>query len=116
MEAQFGDEIEYGFIYAYEETDDLMFNQMKQVENAHCRIATKRVDKDGKTSFNLVFTDIPKEHYGTKISARAYVRMYHWYFYSDILTRSFEGVAQAVLADSDVDESTKQQLRQLLEA
>ena len=111
LEAQFGDEIEYGFIYDYKETDDLMFNQMKQVENGYCKVATKYVGKDGKTSFNLVFTDIPKEHYGTEISVRAYIRMYHWYFYSDILTRSFEGVANAVLADPDIDENIKSQLR-----
>ena len=115
LESFFGENIEYGFIYAYEETDDLMFNQMKQVENGYSKVATKHTDKDGKTSFNLVFTDIPKVNYDTKISARAYIRIYNWYFYSDILTRSFNDVAQAVLNDPTVDDGIKAQLQQLLE-
>ena len=92
-----------------------MFNQMKQVENGYSKVATKHTDKDGKTSFNLVFTDIPKVNYDTKISARAYIRIYNWYFYSDILTRSFNDVAQAVLNDPTVDDGIKAQLQQLLE-
>ena len=114
LEAHFGENIEYGFIYAYDDTDDLMFNQMKQVENGYSKVATKHTDKDGKTSFNLVFTDIPKANYDTKISARAYIRIYNWYFYSDILTRSCSEVAQAVLADPTVDDSIKAQLRDML--
>ncbi len=104
-----GDDMEYGFVYAYKRTDDLT------VENGKTRVAQKRVNKDGKTSFNLVFTDIPKANYTTEISARAYVRIDGVYFYSDILTRSFEGVAQAVLSDPSVDESIKTQLQEMLE-
>ena len=104
------DDVEYGFVYAYERTDDLT------VENGKTRVAEKRVDADGKTSFNLVFTDIPKANFDTEISARAYVRINGVYFYSDILTRSFEGVANAVLADPDIDENIKSQLRLTMEA
>ena len=103
------DNIEYGFVYVYERTDDLT------VKNGKKRVAEKRTDKDGKTSFNLVFTDIPKENYNTEISARAYVYIDGVYFYSDILTRSFSDVAKAVLEDPDIDQSTKDQLNNLLE-
>ncbi|MBE6741424.1 MAG: leucine-rich repeat domain-containing protein [Ruminococcaceae bacterium] len=103
------DNTEYGFVYAYERTDDLT------VENGKTKVAEKRIDNDGKTSFNLVFTDIPKENYKTEISARAYVCIDGVYFYSDIITRSFEGVANAVLADPDIDQSIKDQLNNLLE-
>lgn len=110
FQAAHGENMEYGFVYAYGRTNDLT------VENGKTRIAEKRVDADGKTSFNLVFTDIPKANFDTEISARAYVRINGVYFYSDILTRSFEGVANAVLADPDIDENIKSQLRLTLEA
>ena len=96
--------------YAYEETDDLT------IENGRKKVATNRIDRDGYTTFNLVSTNIPKPNYDTKISARAYVCIDGMYFYSDIITRSFEGVANAVLADDTIDEATKEQVRNILEA
>ena len=110
FQAAHGDNVEYGFVYAYERTDDLT------VENGKTKVAEKRTDSGGKTSFNLVFTNIPKDNYDTEISARAYVCIDGVYFYSDILTRSFSGVAQAVLNDPTVDEAIKAQLQQILEA
>ena len=107
---QYADNIEYGFVYAYEETDNLT------VENGKKKIANNRVDHDGYTTFNLVFTNIPKANYDTKISARAYVYIDGMYFYSDILVRSFEQVANAVLEDETVDEETKEHIINMLEA
>ena len=105
------DDVEYGFVYAYEETDDLT------VENGRKKIATNRIIHDNEyTTFNLVFTNIPKSNYDTKISARAYVYINGMYFYSDIITRSFENVANAVLADETIDDATKEQVRSILEA
>lgn len=104
------DSVEYGFVYSYEETDDLT------IENGRKKVANKRIDHDGYTTFNLVFTNIPKANYDTKISARAYVCIDGMYFYSDIITRSFKGVANAVLADDTIDAATKEQVRNILEA
>ena len=100
------DSVEYGFLYEYGETDEL----------SRKKDATNRIDHNGNTTFNLVFTNIPKANYDTKISARAYVCIDGMYFYSDIITRSFEGVANAVIADDTIDETTKEQVRNILEA
>ncbi len=104
------DSVEYGFLYEYGETDDLT------IESGRKKVATNCIDHDGYTTFNLVFTNIPKANYDTKISARAYVCIDGMYFYSDIITRSFEGVANAVIADDTIDETTKEQVRNILEA
>ena len=100
------DNVEYGFLYEYGETTEL----------SRKKVATNRIDHDGYTTFNLVFTNIPKANYDTKISARAYVCIDGMYFYSNIITRSFEGVANAVLSDNTIDEATKEQVRTILEA
>ena len=92
------DNVEYGFLYEYGETTEL--NRKK--------VATNHIDHDGYTTFNLVFTNIPKANYDTKISARAYVCIDGMYFYSDIITRSFEGIENAVLNNPDIDKSIYQ--------
>ena len=111
IEDTVGENMEYGFVYAYEETYDLT------IKNGRKKVATNRIIHDNEyTSFNLVFTKIPKANYDTNISARAYVCIDGLYFYSDIITRSFEGVANAVLADDTIDAATKEQVRVILEA
>ncbi|MBO5494499.1 MAG: S8 family serine peptidase [Eubacterium sp.] len=100
------DNVEYGFLYEYGETTEL--NRK--------RVANNRIDHDGYTTFNLVFTNIPKDNYDTKISARAYVCIDGMYFYSKTVTRSFESVANNVVADKTMDEATKEQVRSILEA
>ena len=110
LQQAYGENVEYGFIYAYEETEDLT------ASNGIKKVANKKAKSGAFTAFNLVFTNIPKSHLNTKISAKAYVCIDGVYFYSNILTRSFEGVARAVLADPDIDQSIKDNLNNLLEA
>lgn len=106
--SEFADNVEYGFEYAYGETENL--NKTKK--------ATNRVyhPENNNTTFNLVFTGVPKTSFETVISARAYVNIDGMIFKSPILHRSFNGVANAALNDDTLDESIKEHIRQVLEA
>lgn len=109
---------EFGFIYSDSSTD----NKLLTAYNADGKTiynmsAPNRIrHDDGVTTYNLVFTDIPESAYDFNISARAYVKINGKYFYSDILTRSFSQVAQAVLADNDIDSNTKETIRNMLKS
>ena len=93
------DDIEYGFIYEYGEVENLT------IENGVKEIAANNMEKNGKTSFHLVFSNIPKSNYDAKISARGYVCIDGMYFYSNIITRSFEEIESAVFNNPDIDRS-----------
>ena len=101
---------EYGFVYSYSALDDFDINTtgIKQ------KIANNRIDYGDYTTFNLVFTGMPSSAYDQIISARAYVKIDGEYYYSPILQRSFNGVAQAVLADDTVDQATKTVIENML--
>lgn len=106
---------EYGFVYAAGEQDrnDLT---VEQIDNASVLqlVAYNRLTHENETTtFNLVFTDIPQGSYDMEVTARAYVKIDGKYFYSDVTTRSFNQVANAVLADDEIDENTKDALRAL---
>lgn len=101
---------EYGLIYSYSETQDLTI----ETNGAKYLTAVNRKDDGDCVTFNLVFTDIPESAYNQVVSARAYVKVYGKYYYSDILCHSFRSVAQAVLADSSISQDVKDSLNNLL--
>ena len=101
----FGEDIEYGFVYTYKNSDNLT------VENGKIKVANNRINHGDNTSFNLVFTDIPTDNYKTEISARAYVCVNGFYFYSDITKNSFEKVGLAVVNDKDMPNEIKEAVR-----
>lgn len=119
--AKYADTINYGFVYTYtslEDQNDYQINQRLRVNNRtdnHIRKADKR-NTDGDVSYyNAVFTNIPKDHLGDKISARAYVNIDGMYFYSPVTTRSFNYVATKIIADDEIDQNTKNEVKALLE-
>ena len=106
---------EYGFVYAAGEQgrNDLTVEQTDG-KNVLRLIAYNRLThEDETTTFNLVFTDIPQSSYDMEVTARAYVKIDGKYFYSDVTTRSFNQVANAVLADDEIDQNTKNTLKAL---
>lgn len=107
------DNIEYGFVYSINGTEDLSVDKTDNI-NIRKTEAINRVDHGGTTSFNLVFANVPKEFWDSKLTARAYVNIDGMYFYSNVSTGSFTEVANLVLADDTVDETTKQAIRKLL--
>lgn len=119
--SKYADNIDYGFVYTYaslEGKNDFQVNYTLRAnsnKNNHIRKADKR-NIDGDVSYyNAVFTNIPKDHLGDKVSARAYVNIDGMYFYSPVTTRSFSDVANAVIADSEIDQNTKNEVKTLLE-
>ena len=114
--------IEYGFIYHYNYDNVPYASDKLTVEN----VGTDNVKKkeavnlddtnDGETVFNLVFTNIPDSNQNTNISVRAYVCIDGMYFYSNSLNGSFSEVSNLVLADEEIDNSTKTMLKQILKS
>lgn len=69
------------------------------------------------TSFNLVFVNIKSANYSTKIYSRSYVVLNDsTVLYSDVASYCFNDVVNAVLADSDVDDATKDSVRAMVNA
>lgn len=106
---------EYGFLYAYGETDTLT----EGAQGVHKKVATNCIthneDTDAEyTSFNLVFTEIPSSGYDTKITACSYVVIDGVTYYSEPVTRNFRGVATEIINDPSVDDGTKQAVTDLL--
>lgn len=108
---------EYGFVYAAGEQDrnELTVEQIDDESVLQLTAYNRLTHEDETTTFNLVFTDIPQASYDTEVTARAYVKIDGKYFYSDVTTRSFNQVANAVLADDEIDQNTKNTLAKLYE-
>ena len=108
---------EYGFVYAAGEQDrnDLTVEQIDNESVLQLVAYNRLTHEDETTTFNLVFTDIPQASYDMEVTARAYVKIDGKYFYSDVTTRSFNQVANAVLADDEIDQNTKNTLTKLYE-
>lgn len=107
-------DIEYGFIYSQKGSQDL---SIKTVDNTNVKrlIANNRITNENNTSFNLVISNIPNAYIDREITARAYVCIDGMYFYSDTLKGSFSEVANLVLADDEIDQNTKNAVKNLLE-
>ena len=103
--AKYADTINYGFVYTYtslEDLNDYLINQRLRVNNRtdnHIKKADKRNIEGDVSYYNAVFTNIPKDNLGDNVSARAYVNIDGMYFYSPVTTRSFNYVANAIIAD-----------------
>lgn len=108
---------EYGFVYAAGEQDrnELTVEQIDNESVLQLTAYNRLTHEDETTTFNLVFTDIPQASYDMEVTARAYVKIDGRYFYSDVTTRSFNQVANAVLADDEIDRNTKNALTRLYE-
>lgn len=116
---KYAQSIDYGFVYTFESLDDKNAFQINDyLRENNSKVFVKSADKrnvDGTIStYNAVFTNIPKDHLDDKISARAYVNIDGMYFYSPVVTRSYSSVANAVLNDSTVSEEIKKEIENSL--
>ena len=107
-------DIEYGFIYSQKGAEDLTVENVDGV-NVRQTEAVNRIDNGESTSFNLVIANIPSAYLDREITARAYVCIDGMYFYSNIQRGSFSEVANLVLADDEIDQNTKNAVKNLLE-
>lgn len=106
---------EYGFLYLYGESDTLT----PETAGVHTMKAENYITHEEGTdneytTFNLVFTNVPESGYDTNITACSYVVIDGVTHYSEPVTRNFRDVAEAVLADGDVDQPTKDEVSDLL--
>lgn len=98
---KYAENIEYGFVYTYESLDglnDFQINDSLRVDNSaenHKRTADKRTVEGTVSTYNAVFTCIPKDHLTDEVSARAYVCIDGMYFYSPVITRSYSSASNA---------------------
>lgn len=105
--------IEYGFIYSQKGAENLSIDTVDN-KNVKQLVANNRVTNGDNTSFNLVISNIPSSYYGRDITARAYICIDGMYFYSNVQKASFKSVADLVLADDEIDLSTKNAVKNLL--
>lgn len=116
---KYTESIEYGFVYtfdSYENKNDFQKNYSLRANknSVFVKSADKRNVDVTVSTYNAVFTGIPSNHYTDEISARAYVCIDGMYFYSPVTTRSFSQVANAVIADDEIDQNTKNEVEQLI--
>ena len=118
--AKYANTVEYGFVYTYasfEGKNDFQINYSLRAnsdKDNYIKKADKRTVDGTVSTYNAVFTNIPKDHLDDKISARAYVNIDGMYFYSPVVTRSYSDVANAVLNDSTVSEEIKKEIENSL--
>ena len=108
-------DIEYGFVYSLNPDAELK-SENADGKTIYNMSAPNRIDHGDYKTFNLVFTDIPKAAYDKTIYARAYVCIDGMYFYSNIMGGSFNEVANLVLADDEIDQNTKNSIKNLLDS
>lgn len=113
---------DYGFVYAYgvKTENDLTIENAGSngVRNVNAPNHDYH-EEDGTTTFNLVFINMPNTNsaYDTTISARAYVKTTDGKIhYSEVLTRNYREVAQAVLADESIEQDIKDTVQSLLDS
>lgn len=116
---KYAENIEYGFVYTYKSLNglnDFQKNDSLRANDStvYTKSANKRNVEGTVSTYNAVFTNIPKDHLDDKISARAYVNIDGMYFYSPVVTRSYSDVANAVLNDSTVSEEIKKEIENSL--
>ena len=116
---KYAENIDYGFVYtfdSYENKNDFQKNYYLRANrnNVFVKSANKRNVEGTVSTYNAVFTGITKDHYNNEITARAYVCIDGMYFYSPITTRSFKSVAEKIIADNEIDQNTKNEVKQLL--
>lgn len=105
----YADNVEYGFVVSYGDTDDL------DITNAQKKVKASKISQNGDTTdFNLVIKNIPPKQRNTVFSVRAYVNIDGLCFYSPIAKRSFNQVATAVINDDEVDDSAKEPLVEMV--
>ena len=116
---KYAENIEYGFVYTYKSLNglnDFQKNDSLRANDStvYTKSANKRNVEGTVSTYNAVFTGITKDHYNNEITARAYVCIDGMYFYSPVTTTAFAQVANAVVADEEIDQNTKNEVKQLL--
>lgn len=97
---KYAENIEYGFVYTYKSLNglnDFQKNDSLRANDStvYTKSANKRNVEGTVSTYNAVFTGIPKDHLTDEVSARAYVCIDGMYFYSPVITRSYSSASNA---------------------
>lgn len=97
---KYAENIDYGFVYTYKSLNglnDFQKNNSLRANDStvYTKSANKRNVEDSVSTYNAVFTGIPKDHLTDEVSARAYVCIDGMYFYSPVITRSYSSASNA---------------------
>lgn len=97
---KYAENIEYGFVYTYKSLNglnDFQKNDSLRANDStvYTKSANKRNVEGTVSTYNAVFTGIPKDHLTDEVSARAYVCIDGMYFYSPVITRSYSSASSA---------------------
>lgn len=117
---KYADTVNYGFVYTFESLknkDPLDINDQLKEFNDEVLVtsADKRNVEGSVSTYNAVFTGITKDYFDNDISARAFVNIDGMYFYSPVETNSFRDIATQIIADEEIDQNTKNEVKALLE-
>lgn len=117
---KYADTVDYGFVYTFESLknkDPLDINDQLKEFNDEVLVtsADKRNVEGSVSTYNAVFTGITKDYFDNDISARAYVNIDGMYFYSPVETNSFHDIATQIIADDEIDQNTKDEVKNLLD-
>jgi len=114
---------EYGFVYSLDSDSQLKLDDVNgksvlrlAADNRIKDMYETRVLRYFNTSFNLVFTNMPKPAYHQTVYVRAYICIKGKYLYSDIISGSYADVAGLVLKDNSVDQKIKESVSKTLYA
>lgn len=102
---------EYGFLYALAGNEEQILLENAGSGNVLKTVATNFINNESDMSYNLVFTEIPKSAYDTKISARAYAVINGITYYSDIKTYCVNDVLNSILNDDTLDAIIKENVK-----
>ncbi|MGN1122993.1 MAG: leucine-rich repeat domain-containing protein [Eubacterium sp.] len=104
-------ELELGFLYTYTGDSSNLTIDNAGKNGVYKKVASNSVINESNISYNLVFTNIPKTEYNTKISACAYAIVNGEIYYSQAKTYCLNDVLNLVLEDDGIDQNTKDSIK-----
>lgn len=102
---------EYGFLYTLSGSEDELTLENAGNGNILKSVANNFINNTSDMSYNLVFTQIPKSAYDTKISARAYAVINGHIYYSEIKTYCVNDVITSVMNDDEISKEIKDNIK-----
>lgn len=102
---------EYGFLYTLSGSESELTLDNAGNGNILKSVAANFINNTTDMSYNLVFTQIPKTAYDTKISARAYAVINGQVYYSEIKTYCVNDVITSVMNDNEISQEIKDNIK-----
>lgn len=105
--------VEAGFVYSYSSTSDNLIKENIGENGVKGIVVNNYTVENQTTTANLVFTNIPKASIETDVTAKAYITVSGYTFYSTALTRNAFYVAQRAVNDESLSQTIKERIRSI---